>query len=82
MRQRDVRVPGWVWWVGVRAVLSEPVWVCVQDWMQHQRQLLGARAVQRDDGGVHVLRGVVGGGLLGIVRGGGGMRRGRGLRGL
>ncbi len=49
--------------------------------MQRDRQLLGARAVQRDDGVVHVLRGVVGGGLLDVVRGGAGMRRGRGLRG-
>ena len=64
MRQRDVRVRGWVRWVGVRAVLSGAVWVSVRGWMQHQRQLLGARAVQRDDGVVHVLRGVVGGGLL------------------
>ena len=81
VRERDVRVPGGVRGIGVRAVLAEPVRACVWDWMQHQGQLLGARAVQRDDGVVHVLRGVVGGGLLDILRGGGGMRRGRGLRG-
>ena len=81
LRQRDVRVPVWVRWVGVRAVLSEPVWGYVRERMQHQRQLLGARAVQRDDGVVHVLRGVVGGGMLDILRGGAGMLWGRGLRG-
>ena len=62
-------------------MLSEPVWMDVRLGMQRDRQLLGARAVQRDDGVVHVLRGVVGGGMLDILRGGAGMLWGRGLRG-
>ena len=73
VRQRDVLVLGWVRGIGMRAVLAEPVWRCVWARLQHQGQLLGARAVQRDDGVVHVLRGVVGGGLLEGVRGCAGM---------
>ena len=79
VRQRDVRVLGWVRGIGVRAVLAEPVWMDMRAGMQRDRKLLGARAVQRDDGVVHVLRGVVGGGLL--EGWWGGVRGGRGLRG-
>ena len=79
VRQRDVRVLGWVRGIGVRAVLAEPVWMDMRAGMQRDRKLLGARAVQRDDGVVRVLRGVVGGGLLRVC--GAGVRRGRGVRG-
>ena len=51
----------------------------VRLWMHGDGELLGAGAVQRDDGVVRVLRGVVGGGLLGAC--GAGVRRGRGMRG-
>ena len=77
MRQRDVLVLGRVRGDGVRAVLGEPVRVGLRGSVQHERQLLGARTVQRDDGVVHVLLGMDGRGLLC----GGGMCGRRGLRG-